>query len=378
MADPSPLKKQKVSDKDVESSENKEATSKAMTIVIGTRRSQLAMWQANHVAEVFRKAHPNSTFDVRGLQTTGDKDQNTSLSLFSNKGIFTKELDIALLNNSIDVAVHCIKDLPTILPAGLTLAAILKRGPVGDAVVLHAKHKGKKLSELGPGTIIGTGALRRRAILAKYFPHLVFKDIRGNLNTRLRKLDQGDYDGIILARIGLERLGMENRISQDLDISKYGYAVGQGALGIVTRENDEPTKKVAIILEDTLTRWECSCERGMLFTLEGGCKLPVVVRTKFDKIGNDEDKNKMMMSMWGGVLTLDGRRLVETTVQKDFDLLGEDQQSRAYQLGCELANILKKNGASEILKVITTKLEAERKTSTKVDIWTQKDTGGSL
>jgi hydroxymethylbilane synthase len=183
-------------------------------IRVGTRKSNLAMWQALHVQSELRRLHPQTTVDVVGILSTGDKDQNTPLSAFSDKGVFTKELDTALLDGRIDVAVHCMKDLPTVLPAGIAMGPILERGSTEDCVVMHAKHKGKRLADLPPGSIVGTSALRRIALLARKFPQLVTRDIRGNLNTRLMKLDRGDYDALILARTGLQRLQFESRISE--------------------------------------------------------------------------------------------------------------------------------------------------------------------
>ena len=175
------------------------------------------------------------------------------------------------------------KDLPTTLPAGLAMGAVLERGDVEDVLVLpagHPKQSNARFEDLPPGAIIGTSAMRRSASLAKLHPHLVCKNIRGNVNTRLAKLDRGEFNAVILAKAGLERLGFGDRISHVLPISEYGYAVGQGALAVVCRANDERTQHlVAQALEHPPTRWACEAERGVLRTLNGGCKVPITIRT---------------------------------------------------------------------------------------------------
>ena len=211
-------------------------SSSSRPVRLGTRTSQLAMWQAQHVASQLSAAHPAEAFPIVGLNTTGDLDQLKPLTDFGNKGVFTKELDLALLDARLDAAVHCVKDLPTTLPPGLTLACILPRGDLEDALVGRDGAGLKSLDDLREGAVVGTSAMRRRASLARYYPHLVCKDVRGNINTRMMKLDRGDYDAIILAAVGLKRLHFHHRISQTLDVRRFGYAVGQGALGILARE----------------------------------------------------------------------------------------------------------------------------------------------
>jgi hydroxymethylbilane synthase len=240
---------------------------------------QLAMWQAEWVTARLRKLFPKRSITIKGMTTTGDDNLQIPLSQFSAKGVFTKELDIALLSKQVDMVVHCVKDLPTLLPDGISAPAILDRGDTQDAVVMHPKHQGKSLADLPPGAVIGTSALRRTATLARHFPELVCKSIRGNVHTRLRKLDSGDYDAVILAVIGLERLNLQGRIAQTLSEDKYGYAVGQGALAIAVRTGDTEMTHVARQLENLATTWECFAERAMLRTLEGGCKVPIAVRS---------------------------------------------------------------------------------------------------
>ena len=191
------------------------------------------------------------------MNTTGDVDQMKPLTEFGNKGVFTKELDVALLARQIRCAVHCVKDLPTTLPDGLLLAAVLPRGDVEDTLVVSEKHRGRvsSLAELPAGAVVGTSALRRRAALAARFPHLVLMDCRGNINTRLMKVDRGDFDAIILAQIGLQRLGFHHRITQVLPADQFGYAVGQGALGILTREESESRRTTAAAAQRACCRY---------------------------------------------------------------------------------------------------------------------------
>ena len=224
-------------------------TTTANPIRLGTRTSQLAMWQARHVAGLLGGVG----VDVVGMNTMGDIDQIKPLTSFDSKGVFTKELDVALLASRIDAAVHCMKDLPTTLPPGLVMAAVLERGEMSDALIVADKHiqQGRRdLATLPPNAVIGTSALRRRAMVARHYNHLTVQDIRGNVNTRLAKLDRGEYDAVILAAVGLKRIGLEGRITMVLDEREYGYAVGQGALAVLAREGSVPV----------------TCKRGMFYS----------------------------------------------------------------------------------------------------------------
>ena len=198
------------------------------------------MWQCRHVVSLLSELHPSlPRAEVVGINTTGDIDQIKPLTAFDSKGVFTKELDVALLQSRLEAAVHCMKDLPTTLPDGLTTAAVLQRGEMADALIVADKHIRAGRCDLGslpPGSVIGTSALRRRAMVARHFGHLAVADIRGNVNTRLAKLDRGEFDAIILAAVGLRRIGLEHRITLTLDDQEYGYAVGQGALAVLARE----------------------------------------------------------------------------------------------------------------------------------------------
>jgi len=278
----------------------------------------------------------------------GDVDMKP-LAQFEAKGVFTKELDVALLNREIDLAVHCVKDLPTTLPGGIVMACVLPRGDVEDSVVLHEKHKGRKLAELPPGSIIGTSALRRAATLAKLYPDLATQNIRGNVQTRLAKLDRGEFDAIILAKAGLERLGLQERIAEVLNPALYGYAVGQGALGILCREGDFKTIELVRFMSDFKTTLACNAERGMLRTLQGGCKVPICVRTTFVPVV----ENRLAMSVWAAVLSLDGKEMVENSQEVIFGYATADEEKTALQTAQEcgeaLGRALLDRGASAIL-----------------------------
>ena len=206
------------------------------TVRIASRKSQLALVQTHWVQGELQKHFPDITFEVQTMSTQGDNILDVALAKIGDKGLFTKELELGMLDRSSDIAVHSLKDLPTRLPEGLMLGCVSEREDPADALVVHENHKDKQLETLPPGAIIGTSSLRRLAQLRYHYPHLEFKDIRGNLNTRLQKLDNGEYDAIILAVAGLVRLDMSDRIHQVITPEISLHAVGQGALGIECRE----------------------------------------------------------------------------------------------------------------------------------------------
>jgi hydroxymethylbilane synthase len=310
------------------------------TIRIGTRKSQLALVQTHWVQEQLQKLFPDITFEVHSMSTQGDKILDVALAKIGDKGLFTKELEVGMLNREIDFAVHSLKDLPTRLPEGLALAAITERENPADALVVHEKHKDKQIDTLPEGAVIGTSSLRRLAQLRHHFPHFTFKDIRGNLNTRMAKLDAGEYDGIILAVAGLERLGMSDRIHQILPKEISLHAVGQGALGIECRADDSELISILKGIEHPQTRDRCLAERAFLRELEGGCQVPIGVNTV---INGDN------LTLSGIVASVDGKNLVKDTVTG----LAKD----AEQVGIELAQLLRKQGAQEILEKIFTEIQ---------------------
>lgn len=305
------------------------------TIRIGSRKSQLALVQTYWVQEQLQQRFPDIKFEVHTMSTQGDKILDVALAKIGDKGLFTKELEVGMLSHETDIAVHSLKDLPTQLPEGLMLGCVTEREDPADAVVLHEKNRDKQLETLPPGAVIGTSSLRRLAQLRHHYPHLEFKDIRGNLNTRLQKLDEGQYDALILAVAGLRRLGMGDRVHQVIPSEISLHAVGQGALGIECREGDTEILDVIKALEHTPTAQRCHAERAFLRELEGGCQVPIGVNTIVEG-----DR----LTLTGMVASLDGKRLIKDSVAG----IATD----AEQLGVELAHQLKEQGAQEILTEI--------------------------
>jgi hydroxymethylbilane synthase len=305
------------------------------TVRIGSRKSQLALVQSYWVQAELQKAHSDRTFEVKTMSTQGDKILDVPLAKIGDKGLFTKELEVAMLAKEVDFAVHSLKDLPTNLPEGLMLGAVTEREDPADAMVVHPKYQDLKLETLPTGAVVGTSSLRRLAQLRHYYPHLAFKDIRGNLNTRLQKLDEGEYDAIILAVAGLQRLGMGDRIHQIIDPDISLHAVGQGALGIECRADDEEILALFAPISHYPTTQRCLAERAFLRELEGGCQVPIGVNTTIDG-----DR----LTLKGIVATLDGQTLVRGEVQGSV--------TQPEEIGTELAEQLKGKGAQTILDAI--------------------------
>ncbi|GJD20520.1 porphobilinogen deaminase [Rivularia sp. IAM M-261] len=305
------------------------------TIRIGSRKSQLALVQTYWVQEQLQKSFPEIKFEVHTMATQGDKILDVALAKIGDKGLFTKELELGMINQEIDFAVHSLKDLPTRLPEGLALAAITERENPADALVVHEKYKDKQIDTLPQGAVVGSSSLRRLAQLRHHFPHLEFKDVRGNLNTRLAKLDAGEYDALILAVAGLERLGMGDRVHQVLPKEISLHAVGQGALGIECRADDTDLISMLKAIEHPQTRDRCLAERTFLRDLEGGCQVPIGVNTEIT--GNT-------LTLSGIVASVDGTRFVKDSVSGAC----ED----AEKLGTQLADLLRSQGAQPILEEI--------------------------
>uniref|UniRef100_A0A8C1GJQ2 hydroxymethylbilane synthase n=1 Tax=Cyprinus carpio TaxID=7962 RepID=A0A8C1GJQ2_CYPCA len=323
-------------------------------IRVGTRKSQLARIQTDSVVEKLKELHPDVHFEIVAMSTTGDKILDTALSKIGEK------IHPSLLLDIIYVYFAQIY-LPTVLPVGFTIGSVLKRENPHDAVVLHPKHKGKRLDSLANKSVVGTSSLRRAAQLKKRFPHLEFKDIRGNLNTRLKKLDEkDDFSAIILAAAGLRRMGWENRISQILGPEDCMYAVGQGALAVEVRARDQDILEMVSVLNDSDTVLRCISERAFLKHLEGGCSVPVAVYT--------EIKNSQLY-LTGAVYSLDGSDSLKETMQTSISSdnqkvdekvqrvgitalkVSEAAQDAAVKLGVDLGNLLLSKGAKEILTV---------------------------
>ncbi|GAB4340288.1 MAG: hydroxymethylbilane synthase [Leptolyngbyaceae cyanobacterium] len=305
------------------------------TIRIGSRKSQLALVQTYWVKDQLQKAFPDRAFEVHTMSTQGDKILDVALAKIGDKGLFTKELEVGMINGDIDFAVHSLKDLPTRLPEGLMLGCVTERENPADALVVHEQYKDKQLETLPEGAVVGTSSLRRLAQLRHHFPHLSFKDVRGNLNTRLAKLDAGEYDALILAVAGLERLGMSDRIHQAIPAEISLHAVGQGALGIECRADDAEILELLKALQHQPTADRCYAERAFLRELEGGCQVPIGVNTVLD--GDS-------LTLTGIVASLDGQKLVKDSVT--------GSAAEAERLGTELAQLLRQQGAQDILDEI--------------------------
>ncbi|KAJ1805109.1 porphobilinogen deaminase, partial [Coemansia sp. RSA 2599] len=271
-----------------------ESTSAAghQVLRVGTRDSKLALIQTDYVIQKIQAAYPALTIKTETMKTIGDKIQDIAMSKFGDKGLFTKELESALEANMIDIIVHSLKDMPTQLPENMTLLAITQREDPRDAVIMSRRNLGKRISDLPAGSVIGTGSVRRVAQLRRLYPCLVFQDIRGNLTTRMAKLDAEDspYAALILAVAGMKRQGLGERISHPLD--NVLHAVGQGALGIEVRSDDSKTAEMLSgCLNHRESRLACLAERELMRRLEGGCSVPIGVRTAWS-----QDKRSLKLS----------------------------------------------------------------------------------
>ena len=302
---------------------------------IATRRSKLAMVQTLWVKEQLETNLPHIEVTIEAMATQGDKILDVALAKIGDKGLFTKELEAQMLIDKADIAVHSLKDLPTNLPEGLTLGCITKRENPSDALVVNKKNEKYTLESLPSGSIVGTSSLRRLAQLRFNYPDLIFKDIRGNVITRLEKLDSGEFDCIILAAAGLKRLGFQSRIHQVIPNEISLHAVGQGALGIECKEDNKEVLKLINILNDEITSKRCLAERSFLRELEGGCQVPIGV--------NSEVKDNEI-NLIGMVASIDGKQLIKDKVSGRID--------NPEEVGKNLAYKLKNQGADKILKEI--------------------------
>ncbi len=302
---------------------------------IASRRSQLAMVQTNWVKQELETAFPNLSISIEAIATQGDKILDVALAKIGDKGLFTKELEAQMLVGQADIAVHSLKDLPTNLPEGLMLGCITEREDPADALVVNKKNITYKLDTLPEGSVVGTSSLRRLAQLRYHYPKLIFKDVRGNVITRLEKLDKGEYDCLILAAAGLTRLGFSNRIHQLIPGEISLHAVGQGALGIECVESKDEVLELIKVLEHAPTSQRCLAERSFLHELEGGCQVPIGVNSFID---GDE------LVLTGMVASLDGKRLIRDK-EKGLAINSE-------KIGKDLAEKLKSQGAGEILAEI--------------------------
>jgi hydroxymethylbilane synthase len=295
-------------------------------LVIASRGSQLALWQAHWVeAQLTARGHECR---IEIIKTTGDKITDVPLAKVGTKGLFTKEIEEALLEGRADLAVHSLKDLPTELPEGLVLAAVPPREDPRDAIV------GRRLADLPHGAKVGTSSLRRSAQLRKLRPDLAIESVRGNLDTRLRKLDEGQYDAIVLAAAGLKRLGWAARIAEVLDPGIMCSAVGQGALAIETRASGAGLRACSV-LNDPATRTAVTAERGVLAALGGGCQVPIGAHARVEK---------GRLHLQAIVAAPDGTKLIRAE--------SEGEPADAEALGRELGDELLARGARRILEAV--------------------------
>lgn len=300
------------------------------TLKIATRKSPLALWQAEHVKARLEHHHPGLNVELIKMTTKGDQILNSPLSKIGGKGLFIKELEVGMMEGVADIAVHSMKDVPYEIPPGFELGAILKRENPFDAFV---SNNFDSINDLPQGAKVGTCSMRRIVQLKAIRPDLEILDLRGNVNTRLQKLDDGEYDAIILACAGLIRLKFEDRIKQQISAEQSLPAVGQGAVGIEIRENDQEILDLIAPLIDTETSYRITCERAMNARLEGGCSVPIA---GFSTIENDQ------ITLTGLVGNVDTGIILKERVSGSID--------ESEKLGVLLADKLISLGAKDILK----------------------------
>ncbi|HEV2765726.1 MAG TPA: hydroxymethylbilane synthase [Pyrinomonadaceae bacterium] len=309
------------------------------SLVIGSRGSKLALRQSEWVRARLRELSPGAEVRIEIFKTSGDVMLDVPLAVIGGKGVFTKELEEALLERRIDLAVHSLKDLPTVLPEGLAVSAVSEREDPRDALVLRADagEKPAALQDLPEGVTVGTSSMRRIAQLKHLRPDVQVKDLRGNVDTRLRKLDAGEYDAVILASAGLRRLGFADRITAAVSISEMLPAVGQGALGIETRADDEETNELVSLLEHAPTRAACTAERALLRALGGGCQVPIAAHATVEGDG---------LRLEALVAAVSGEHVIRDTLEGDV--------SEAERVGGKLAALLLERGAATLLEEVMT------------------------
>ena len=297
------------------------------------------MWQACWVVERLRVLYPQRSYRIKGIRTQGDKIMDIALAKIGDKGLFTKELEYAILCGEVDMAVHSMKDLPTELPEGLTLGAVCEREYPGDVLIAHG---GKSLDDLPAGAVIGTSSLRRAAQILNYRSDLKTVDLRGNLQTRLRKLDENKFDATILAYAGVHRMELDLRIAQVIPFEICLPAVGQGAVGVEAAVGNDEILNLLTNIDHHDSRQAITAERSFLRKLEGGCQVPIGAYAKIEG---------SCLCLEGTVVSLDGRDKVRSSV------LGDMQE--AEQIGARLADKLISLGAGEILSKVRQEIRCD-------------------
>jgi hydroxymethylbilane synthase len=313
------------------------STQPPTSLVIASRESRLAMWQAEHVQFALHKLYPSCDVKILGMTTRGDQILDRTLSKVGGKGLFVKELEAALADGRADLAVHSLKDVPMELPEGFALSTILERGDPLDAFV---SSRYASLAELPAGSVVGTSSLRREAMLRMHFPHLEIRPLRGNLDTRLAKLDRGDYAGIILAAAGLQRLGLESRIRSSLSAEDSLPAAGQGALGIEIRADRADLAAWLAPLHHERTAAAAEAERMVSRSLGGSCEVPLAAYAVW---GGD------VLHLRGCVSTIDARRVLRAEGTARAPGVAD-----AIELGRRVSADLEAQGAMEIVRELST------------------------
>lgn len=301
-------------------------------LVIGTRGSKLALWQAEWVHARLRELEPGLSVSLKRIKTTGDKILDTPLATIGGKGLFIKEIEDALLRGEIDLAVHSMKDVPTHVPEGLEILAIPERDDPRDVLISRG---GIAFDRLGAGSRIGTSSLRRQAQFLHIRPDLRIQMLRGNVDTRLRKLEAGEFEGVILAAAGIQRLGWTDRVTEYLSSDVCLPAIGQGALALEGRASDTFVRDVVARLDHRPTRLAVTAERALLERLEGGCQVPIAAHATI---------SGETLKMTALVASVNGRRLIRDSIQ--------GLAQTAHRLGIELAERLLAQGGDEILRDI--------------------------
>ena len=305
-------------------------------IRVGSRDSLLAMWQTKFVIEQLQQVTDAYEFEIVSLKTKGDKILDVSLAKIGDKGLFTKELEVGLLQGEIDFAVHSMKDMPTVLPEGLQISSLLKRHNPADVLI---SEKYQSFAELPQGAKVGTSSLRRKAQLLHARPDLDIHDLRGNLQTRMRKMQEENFDGIILAAAGVERLNWHDKITEELSYDICLPAVSQGVIGVETRVDDSEIIALVQLVHDVQTASCVTAERALLKSLEGGCQIPIGA---YAQLKDD------MVVLQGLVGSLDGKTIIRDEIS------GPAAQSE--QLGQQLAQRLSEQGGQAILEEIRMEL----------------------
>jgi len=301
-------------------------------LVIGTRGSKLALWQSNYIKSLIEERYKNIKVDLKIIKTQGDKILDTPLAKIGGKGLFVKEIENALLDGSADIAVHSMKDVPMDLPEGLTLFATPVREEPNDAF-LSVKYN--TIRELPQNAVVGTSSLRRKLQLLRMRKDFIIKDLRGNVDTRIRKLVEGEFDAIILAKAGLNRLKMTEYIKETISIEDILPAVCQGTIGIELRENDKKTQEIVSFINHETTMIRTKCERAYLKKLQGGCQVPIA---GFSQINDGNIHLKALLS------SLDGKKHIYEEGFSSID--------KAEELGKSIAEKILNKGGKEILEEV--------------------------